>query len=94
MNRAIASAILALIVGLLVGTFLSDSLLSRTATAQDKAPAAGKGKCVGVFSVSAKNSRGKDIVVIGRAFEDGTVETSTSTVGDGINPPTKWPPKN
>ena len=92
MNRALASTLLPLIVGLLAGTFLIGPLLTRTATAQEKAPAAGKGKCVGVFSVSAKDNTGKDIVVIGRAFEDGTVETNTVRVGIGFNPDRTWEP--
>jgi hypothetical protein len=93
MNRAIASAILALIVGLLLGPFLIGPLLSRTATAQEKkAAAAGKGKCVGVFSGGYKNNRGKDVMVIGRAFEDGAVEFYSVAVGDGYVPPARWEP--
>jgi hypothetical protein len=59
-----------------VGTFLRGGLMrpSPSATAQ-AVPIGGHGKCIGVTSVQLM----VNTVVAYRAFEDGTVESSTNT---------------
>jgi hypothetical protein len=70
MKRTIIPAMLTLLLGVGVGTFLTGPMLTSAATAADKRPQnSKKGKCVGVSAVV-----GKQGVTIFRAFEDGTVE--------------------
>jgi hypothetical protein len=84
---------LALVVGLLVGTFRSGPLLPPPTSADDKLPQdAGKGKCVGVSSLVVKDFSGKDQVVICRAFEGRTVEIHQKrpdVLPDSWGPPKK-----
>jgi hypothetical protein len=91
MTRKVLCAVLVLVLGLLLGTFIISPLLTPTATAQEKKPPdAGKGKCVGVSSVFFKESiSGKEQVVFCRAFEDGTVEILEKSAA-GL--PASWPP--
>jgi hypothetical protein len=87
MKRTGTVVILALVVGMIVGTFLIAPLMSRPAVAQEKKPAVGKGKCVGVVVISQR----KDNTLVCRTFEDGTVEFRVVLWGGFGTPPT-WAP--
>jgi hypothetical protein len=81
--------VVALVVGFLLGAWMRGPLIVPAAVAEEKQPAAaGKGKCVGVSAVHYKVNNA-DMVVIYRAFEDGTVEAKSGfAAGTAVWKPT------